>query len=586
MDVISFLVGVLSSLIAAITYAVIGFFLRRYRVRISLYKPLLDTAHEFFHPLAQCIERVNYRTLKMVTEKEEILVRGALGDLLPVEEVQAAFKSLFWTGENQTNLSYLVYPKELNPAASRQLDHYRLHDNTVIIPLSLTFIHSKLAAGPDAVREAVDGLLRRYLGKQDLFDMRNALEEPRFFFGRRALIDDIFNALNQHEHAAIIGPRKAGKSSLLNLLCQKLNAFPVVMVDLQLYARDNPQWPEQLLARIIEQYDRWGRARYAKKWNPPANVESPMSGPVFRAALETRRELQRQLKNNQPLVVMLDEMERVFPKTGVKPGTTGTIGTEGQEGQAELGEKVAQAERFTRAAGILRALGQAGGERLLSLVTADRSPLFNRINDFKIPGVEMETNPFYRFFREYPLKPLEESENREMLTEIGHAMGLELEPAVIDSIYSDSGGYPALGRQLASAANSQRRDSRTISTEHYRQGLAWLYEEQGDIDRFFKENFWYPVTEAERRVLVLASPHQGVSLETPGPIPVLEGETNTGAEARPGVEILRPALVEARKDMLATGILEKYNDKYRVSGALFRTWLQEWGAPGGMMNDE
>jgi len=116
-----------------------------------------------------------------------------------------------------------------------------------------------------------------------------------------------------------------------------------------------------------------------------------------------------------------------------------------------------------------------------------------------------------------------------------------------------------------------------------------LYEEQGDIDRFFKENSWFPVTEAERRVLVLASPHQGVpleTLETHGPIPVLEGETKTGAEAGPGVEILRPALVEARKNMLATGILEKYNDKYRVSGALFRTWLQEWSAPGVMMYDE
>jgi hypothetical protein len=200
--------------------------------------------------------------------------------------------------------------------------------------------------------------------------------------------------------------------------------------------------------------------------------------------------------------------------------------------------------------------------------------------------VETETNPFYRFFREFQLKPLEESENREMLTEIGHAMGLELEAEVIDSIYSDSGGYPALGRQLASAANSRRRDSSTISTAHYREGLAWLYEEQGDSDRFFKENFWYPVTEAERRVLVLASPHQGVPLETPGPVPVLEEDTKTGVEAGPGAEILRPALVEARKDMLATGILEKYNDKYRVSGALFRTWLQEWSAPGVMMNDE
>jgi hypothetical protein len=491
----------------------------------------------------------------MLSKKEEkIPIRGALGDMLPVEEVQEAFKALPKAAESQGNQSYLVYPDELNPAASRQLDFYRLHKNTVIVPLSLTFIRTKLAAGIDAIREALDGLMRRYLGKQDLFDMRNAIEEPRFFFGRRALIDELFSALNRREHVAVIGPRKAGKSSLLNLLSQKLNAFPVVMIDLQLYNREDANWSNQLLNQIIEHYDSWGRARFGKKWNPQAFSDSQMSGPVFREALGTRRELQQRLKNDQPLVVMLDEMERLFPQTDQKQ------------------RKAEHAERFIRTAGILRALGQEGGERLLSLVIADRQPMFNRINDFKIPGVE--TNPFYRFFQEYNLKPLDKNECEEMLREIGHAMGLELDAEVMETIFIDSGGYPALARQLASAACGQRKDSSKIEMMHYQQGLTWLHEERGDIDQFFKENFWYPLSNPERLVLTLAASENGVSreiLETPGKIPFLEGDSIPGDEVLP----VRSKLVEARQNMLANGILERYNGGYRVSGSLFRSWLQE-----------
>jgi len=417
----------------------------------------------------------------------------------------------------------------------------------------MAFIRAKLADGPAAVREAWDGLLRRYLGKQDLFDMRNALDEARFFFGRKSLIDDLFYALNRREHVALTGPRKAGKSSLLNLLCQRLNAYPVIMMDLQLYNRNDERWPDQLSREIISRYDRWGLARYGGKWNPPRLIEDAamISGPVFRAALETRRDLQKRLKNDQPLIIMLDEIERLFPQI--------------ETGQGDLAQLLKQAQRFILFAGILRALGQEGGDRLISLVIADRQPLFNRVNSFRIPGID--TNPFYRFFQEFYLKPLEPLECREMISEIGHAMGLEVEEDVLNAIYSDSGGFPALARQLASAAANKRGENVKIDSSHYHQGIAWLQEERGDIDRFFKENFRDVMNNAERRILALAGDENGVPMET----------LETAA-----VPQEREALVEARRDMLAVGILEKINGHYRVSGALFRQWIKE----NRMMNDE
>lgn len=522
--------------------------------RNAEYKPLFENACEFFKTLGKHVKRLNYRTLVMYSNGAKIYIRIALGDLLPVEEVLETYKALPESPRNHYQESYLIFPVALDPSATRQLDVYRLRHNTVIVPLPLPFIRTKMALGPDAVREAWDGLQRRYLVKQDLFDMRNALDEARFFFGRKALIDELFNAFIRHEHVALTGPRKIGKSSLLNLLCQRLYVYPIIMIDLQLYNRQDESWQDQLFKDIISSYDRWAHVRYGNKWKPPEfEVKSEMIGPSFRDALKIRRDLQKRFKNDQPLVIMLDEMERLFPKTG----------PDHSEPQ--------QVERFIRFAAILRALGQASGDRLISLVIADRQPLFNQVNSFKISGVE--SNPFYRFFIEFYLKPLEENECDEMITEISHAMGLEVAEEVKNSIYTDSGGYPSLARQLASAASSKRHDSMKIESPHYHEGLGWLHEER-DIARFFKESFWETMNYAERRILFLAAAETGVpleTLETLGPIPMQVGER------MPVVETLldRADLLDARRYLLAVGILEKYMDNYRVCGTLFRRWLRE-----------
>jgi hypothetical protein len=77
---------------------------------------------------------------------------------------------------------------------------------------------AKFTEGVDAMRVGLDALERQYLGEQNLFLIRNAIEESRFFFGRRSLLDELYNALNRRGNIALIGPRKAVKSNALNLL--------------------------------------------------------------------------------------------------------------------------------------------------------------------------------------------------------------------------------------------------------------------------------------------------------------------------------------------------------------------------------
>jgi ligand-binding sensor domain-containing protein len=548
---------------------------RKRRVEVGRFRPLLEAAQRFFSLLGRTPQSVDFRTLLVpetglalagpsgpvppssLEEARRVLVRCAAGDLVPVEEVQATFKAAENAAGSNRVYSYLVYQRELDPAATRQLDVYRLRNNAIIVPLSRPFLIAKLAEGADAARSALDGMKRRYLGEQDLFDVRNALDEPRFFFGRRALIEELSGVLSRGEHAALIGQRKSGKSSLLNLLQQRMNQFPIAKVDMQLYSRtEDVTWPGNLSVRIVEAYDNWGLARYGSNWKVPT-IGTPVIDPrEFEAALRTRREHQRRLGSDLPLIVLVDEIERVFPRADDH-----------------------EVQRFVRASGTLRALGQEGGDKLLSLVVADRLPAFNRVNTFAVTADDTnaiagaETNPFYRFFKEFYLEPLEFDECRDMLCEIGHAMGLDLDDDVVHRIYEDSGGYVSLARQLASAACRHRIGSTQLNMSHYLSGVSWIREQSGEADVFFKENFWDQASAAERRVLYLASAEGGADaadLEVAGPVPVLEdGRLPTSGQA------FRSELIDARRMLLATGMLTQRNGKFVVKGDLFREWLQQ-----------
>jgi ligand-binding sensor domain-containing protein len=545
--------GLLLGLVAVLSIT----WLKAYRLKIARYRPMLEAARSFFTLLGLRTRVLDFRTLLVperrlalagpveaidsspALDSRNVPVRCAANELLPVEEVQATFKAGDAKGGSDRIYSYLVYPRELDPAAARQLDVYRLRENAIIIPLSLRFLLAKIAEGADAARSALDGLRRRYLGEHDLFDMRNVLDEPRFFFGRRALIDELSRALSRGEHAALIGLRKSGKSSLLNLLQQRMDQFPVAKVDMQLYSRtQDPTWPGKLFIRIIEAYDNWGRARHGSGWNIPA-ITGPVDASELETALRNRRDRQRALGSDLPLIVLIDEIERVFPK-------------EGGVSEEEVQQFVHDVQRFVHAAGALRALGQEGGDKLLSLVVADRLPAFNRTNTFS--GARADTNPFYRFFKEFYLEPLQFEECSEMLREIGQAMGLELDDEVVQQIYEDSGGYVSLARQLASAACRHRKGSSRLDTSHYMAGLGWIKEQSGEADIFFRENFWDQSTSAERRLLYLASREggaRGEELENPGPIPVLE-DTQL---FHPDQIVSRSQLVDGRRMLLATGML-------------------------------
>ncbi len=509
---------------------------RAERVR---YDAVLDEAAAFFRLAGHRVERTDARTLQVqeTGSGSHFPVQAALGDYLPVEEVQHVYRTLSAEADGPQRFGYVVYPKDLDPAATRQLDVYRLQHNTALIPLPVPLLQAKNREGERAVRSALSERKARYLGSPNLFDARNAIDETRFFFGRRGLIEELAGYLGRGEQVALVGTRKAGKTSLLFQLQQRLVSHPIALVDLQGCERSDPDWPQLVFAAVLSAYDRWGEATFGDRWEPPA-VPDPCDAAAFRDAFNARRDGQLRLGDDAPLLVLLDEMERIFPR--------------------EIGPNPEHAGRFVAFASCLRSLAQAAGGRGLALLVADWHARYNEVNRF--PAEEADTNPFFRFFQPVYLPPLSADECTQMLTEIGHATGVGVAADVCRAVFADSGGHAALARQLASAAYELRDGAKELRLEHYRRGVERMREYENDLDVFFDENFWGGASEAERVVLARASAEGGATQKI---LEVPDGDCDA------------PALRHARRALLSTGLLEKTDDIFRVRGLLFRAWLAE-----------
>ena len=119
-----------------------------------------------------------------------------------------------------------------------------------------------------------------------------------------------------------------------------------------------------------------------------------------------------------------------------------------------------------------------------------------------------ETNPLFQFFGEIPLRLLGEDAVDEMIRSLCNAMGVwDVHRRVSHTIFELSGGHPALVRMLSGASYRARRDPRRLQVSDLRRGLDSLAE-SNLLGSFFAENFWGPMTEPEKQVIVEAAARQ------------------------------------------------------------------------------
>ena len=366
-------------------------------------------------------------------------------------------------------LGYLVHTGELPRDARVALDDIRL-SGTPIVTISARSLRAAYA--DRRVPVYLSELERDYGNRDNLFDTKNALVDERYLFGRDRLLNSIGSALNRNENILVTGLRKVGKTSLLNILRQRLVDRPVSLIDLQRFERQHGDWPTSLFALMLTAYDNWGRAEH-EPW--PFTPRSPLSVTELEEALELRRaHLRAHGKPDKAMVVILDELERVYPLPGEEFAT----------------------RQWIRASGALRVLAQGAG-RHISVVCADLRANANRDNEFGTIG----SNPFFSFFQETPVRPLDEEAVDTMVREVGRAMAIErVTEDFTAELYALTGGHPSLARTIVAEACRGRAARSALTRPDLRAALDRLHDEDA-IGYFLRNSVWQPMTVPEREVL-------------------------------------------------------------------------------------
>jgi energy-coupling factor transporter ATP-binding protein EcfA2 len=396
--------------------------------------------------------------------------------------------------------------------AESALDRLRL-GGTPVISVPVRALRAALA--DDRAGGYLRELERAYGTRDNLFDTKNALADHRFLFGRDAMLNTVGSALQRDEHVLITGLRKVGKTSLLNVLRQYLVDQPVCMVDLQRFDRHHEDWPSTLFRLMIEAFDRWGAAEH-EVW--PFRPSAPESVTELESELHRRID---HLGTSTRLVVVLDELERVFPQP----------------------DELEPTRRWVRASGALRALAQ-GDRRSVVLIGADLRPAVNQENRLGSVG----TNPLFSFFQEMPLRLLDQAALMDMVGTLSREMGVDkLERDFASELFDLTGGHPSLARTLAAEAHRQRRDLDRMTTADLYSGLERL-KDGGQIGYFLHNNLWQMMTISEREVV--------------------SGLTGIGHD-RPVSP--RWELDQARASLTAQGLVEA--DHIRIS--LLKRWLRD-----------
>jgi len=373
------------------------------------------------------------------------------------------------TAARKQSRLYLVHPGQLREAAVYELDKLRAH-GTAIVPLSSNTIAAAVADG--RTRAVLLELERQYGSGRNLFETKNSVIDERFLFGRSELLTRLGVSIASAESVLLTGLRKAGKTSVLNILRQHLVDYPVCQVDLQRFGRSDAEWPQLLFEVILRAYDRWGNAHC-----PGWRFGGAYSGDVF-AAMERRRDYQMQHGESTPFVLLLDELERVLPLRG--------------ESDA--------AAHYARASGLIRALTQSYPGWIV-VIAADLRPAANRMN--VLPSGE--TNPMFQFFEEVPLRLLGAEAVDVMIRSLCNAMGVwDVDRRLSRSVFGLSGGHPALVRIIAGASFRSRKDPHRFRSSDLPIGLR-LLAESNLLGSFFAENFWGPMTESEKQIMARTS---------------------------------------------------------------------------------
>lgn len=321
-------------------------------------------------------------------------------------------------------------------------------DTRLIVPFSYNELSDGLG------EEMLLSRLRSVLYERDLFGVASPLNSDSTFFGkdRTNLISELYGKYRQGEHGGVFGLRRIGKTSVLNLLKQRVRQDNGVAVYFDMSMLHHQRW-NSLLHSIIERIETEyafsnlesdvvqlpegftlpnATSRYNEPKAPNSFGEDMMS---LYHALGKRR-----------ILLIFDEIEQISFTTS----------------STEHWKTENDALYFWQ---VIRAVYQMNPE-LFSFVIAGVNPKCIEIST--INGID---NPIFNMITSLYISLFDISDVKEMLTSIGGHIGLCFEEEVFTKMIDDYGGHPFLTRKVCSMINSEilkKGEERPFKVTKYR----------------------------------------------------------------------------------------------------------------------
>jgi hypothetical protein len=325
-------------------------------------------------------------------------------------------------------------------------------------------------------------LLRDYVYARDLFYETTPVRGERFF-GRKTLLQELRDDIDNQRVSGVFGLRKSGKTSVLQQLSELL-ASPTlipIFVDLEvLPSPPNDPTPAFIstLATVVGAAVR--KAGFAARLLDKV-VDDPRPE-TLHAALS--RTLEKLASVDIKVALLLDEIEFLTPTDQVDVAEGAFAG-------------VAQT------LGVLRSLVQ-GTDNFTFILSGLTNAILENGRLYGRP------NPLFSWAKARYIGPFARGEADELATAIGARMGIELESGALAALYDGSGGHAYLYRNLASAIVSElpvvtyRRVMRTSDVLH---GLIpWKRSIAGNLDEIFGHLERYYPTESVLLDVLMDSP--------------------------------------------------------------------------------
>jgi hypothetical protein len=362
------------------------------------------------------------------------------------------------------NITILVSP---DPALRDILP--KLEDpRQILLGISPTDVVSALQQGHPS--ERFREFLQERLYARDFFD-RSGPVNGADFFGREKTLQDVAVQLKRGSHVGLYGLRKVGKTSIINALRDRNSTLipeaHFIHIDLLSVTPANRNY-HFLYFLIAAELKKVGLASRCvpSSGRFDAIADLNLFERTFDADLrEALSQLQTQRKR---LVLILDEIERLFPAMDVRTGF------EGYDVFLEY----------------IRGLSQSAGP--LSLMVVGVNP---HVSEAELLGNRQ--NPMFGFFVTRYAPPMSPDEVHEMVKTLGRSSGAHFEREAVDLLHSYLGGHPFLIRRYCSLAIKDRPRPTQISREDIensrerflRQETSLFAEMVSVVKDFYPEEF-------------------------------------------------------------------------------------------------